>query len=80
MPSASRTRLYIVHTTYCSISLAFCFCFSKVVKDEITSRDPFGVGFIEPDALYAILVKRCIPLTFQDFRFLTQQVFIEFNY
>ncbi len=52
--------------------------FSKVVKEEITSRDQFGVGFIEPDALYAILVKRCIPLTFQDFRFLTQQVFIDF--
>ena len=46
------------------------------MKEEIRGKDPTGSGFIDPDVLYAILVKKCIPLTFQDFRFLTQQVFI----
>ena len=44
------------------------------MKEEIRAKDPTGSGFIDPDVLYAILVKKCIPLTFQDFRFLTQQV------
>jgi hypothetical protein len=69
----------LAHSDYGSMNVILLLIwFSKVVKEEITSRDQFGVGFIEPDALYAILVKRCIPLTFQDFRFLTQQVFIDF--
>eukprot|EP01036_Dinobryon_divergens_P032163 gene32163-41698_t len=46
----------------------------KIVKQEIKANDPTGSGYIESDALYAILVKKCIPLTFQDFRFLTQQL------
>jgi len=44
------------------------------VKQEIIDTDPSATGFIQPDDLYRILVKRCIPLTFQDFRFLTQQM------
>jgi hypothetical protein len=46
----------------------------KIVKHEIAEADPTCSGFIPADSLYQILVKRCTPLTFQDFRFLTQQV------
>eukprot|EP00597_Dinobryon_sp_UTEXLB2267_P001077 CAMPEP_0170069002 /NCGR_PEP_ID=MMETSP0019_2-20121128/7808_1 /TAXON_ID=98059 /ORGANISM="Dinobryon sp., Strain UTEXLB2267" /LENGTH=692 /DNA_ID=CAMNT_0010276873 /DNA_START=292 /DNA_END=2370 /DNA_ORIENTATION=- len=46
----------------------------KLVKQEIIDADPSTSGFIQPDELYRILVKRCTPLTFQDFRFLTQQM------
>jgi Ca2+-binding EF-hand superfamily protein len=48
-------------------------CF-KIVKSDIEATDPSGSGYIDADRLYKILVKRCMPLTFQDFRFVVQQV------
>jgi Ca2+-binding EF-hand superfamily protein len=46
----------------------------KDVKSDIESADSSSSGFIEAETLYRILVKRCMPLTFQDFRFILQQV------
>jgi hypothetical protein len=46
----------------------------KQVKADIESCDPQQTGFIDSERLYKILVKRCMPLTFQDFRFVVQQV------
>lgn len=48
-------------------------CF-KEVKQEIEAEDRGSSGFITPEALYRILVKRCMPLSFEDFRFVVQQV------
>jgi Ca2+-binding EF-hand superfamily protein len=46
----------------------------KQVKIDIDAADPSGSGYIDAERLYKILVKRCMPLTFQDFRFVVQQV------
>ncbi|KAJ1400533.1 hypothetical protein B484DRAFT_242118 [Ochromonadaceae sp. CCMP2298] len=48
-------------------------CF-KQVKVDIEATDPSGGGYIDAERLFKILVKRCMPLTFQDFRFVVQQV------
>jgi len=48
-------------------------CF-KVVSSDIENSDHSNCGFIDADTLFKILVKRCMPLTFQDFRFVIQQV------
>ncbi len=44
------------------------------VKAEILSKDVDGTGFINAVDLHAIIVKHCLPITFQDFRFIVQQV------
>lgn len=46
----------------------------KEVKAEIEKSDHTGSGYIDADTLHKILVKKCISLTFQDFRFIVQQV------
>jgi hypothetical protein len=46
----------------------------KEIKAEIEATDPANTGFIAAPILYKILVKRCMPLTFQDFRFIIQQI------
>lgn len=46
----------------------------KEVRAEIEAMDPTGSGYVDAEQLYKILVKRCMPLTFQDFRFILQQV------
>jgi len=46
----------------------------KQVKADIDAADPSSSGYIDAERLYKILVKRCMPLTFQDFRFVVQQV------
>eukprot|EP00601_Ochromonadales_sp_CCMP2298_P003722 CAMPEP_0173190152 /NCGR_PEP_ID=MMETSP1141-20130122/12190_1 /TAXON_ID=483371 /ORGANISM="non described non described, Strain CCMP2298" /LENGTH=684 /DNA_ID=CAMNT_0014114237 /DNA_START=268 /DNA_END=2322 /DNA_ORIENTATION=+ len=48
-------------------------CF-KQVKVDIEATDPSGGGYIDAERLFKILVKRCMPLTFQDFRFVVQQI------
>lgn len=48
-------------------------CF-KQVKADIEATDATASGYIDAERLYKILVKRCMPLTFQDFRFVVQQV------
>ena len=48
-------------------------CF-KIVKSDIEAADTSSSGYIDAERLYKILVKRCMPLTFQDFRFVVQQV------
>jgi Ca2+-binding EF-hand superfamily protein len=48
-------------------------CF-KVVSSDIENSDQSNCGYIDADSLFKILVKRCMPLTFQDFRFVIQQV------
>jgi Ca2+-binding EF-hand superfamily protein len=48
-------------------------CF-KIVRTDIEATDPSQSGYIDAERLYKILVKRCMPLTFQDFRFVVQQV------
>lgn len=50
-------------------------CF-KDVKEEIQREDLANSGFISPPNLYKILVRRCMPLTFEDFRFIVQQVLL----
>jgi hypothetical protein len=52
----------------------------KELKAEIELADSGQTGFITPEALFPILVKRCTPLTFQDFRFIIQQVFLCFPF
>ena len=44
------------------------------VRDEIESFDPDNTGYIGAEDLHKIIVKRCLPLTFQDFRFVLQQL------
>lgn len=46
----------------------------KIVRADIEALDPTQSGFIDQQSLYKILMKRCTPLTFQDFRFILQQV------
>ncbi len=48
-------------------------CF-KEVKADIEKEDPTGSGYVSAEKLYRILEYRCMPLTFQDFRFIVQQV------
>jgi Ca2+-binding EF-hand superfamily protein len=48
-------------------------CFHEV-KHDIISEDKMNTGYISPDALYPILVKRCMPLSYEDFRLVVQQV------
>ncbi len=52
-------------------------CF-KQVKADIDAADAAQTGYIDAEKLYKILVKRCMPLTFQDFRFVVQQVSMPF--
>jgi Ca2+-binding EF-hand superfamily protein len=46
----------------------------KEVKGDIEKEDPHGSGYISGEKLYQILEHRCMPMTFQDFRFIVQQV------
>lgn len=46
----------------------------KEVKAEVEAADQTNCGFVDAEVLYRILVKRCMPLTFQDFRFILQQI------
>eukprot|EP01038_Epipyxis_sp_PR26KG_P007978 gene7978-10818_t len=46
----------------------------SLVKADLNAADLTQSGFIEADALHKILVKRCMPLSFQDFRFIIQQI------
>lgn len=46
----------------------------KEIKAEIEAADGANTGFIAAPTLYKILVKRCMPLTFEDFRFIIQQI------
>lgn len=46
----------------------------KEVKQDIDLADPSNSGYIDADKLFRILIKRCLPLTFQDFRFIIQNV------
>jgi Ca2+-binding EF-hand superfamily protein len=46
----------------------------KEVKGDIEREDPTNSGYIAGEKLYRILEHRCMPLTFQDFRFIVQQV------
>lgn len=48
----------------------------KIVAHDIEHSDTTHCGYIEADKLFKILVKRCMPLTFQDFRFIVQQVIL----
>ena len=48
-------------------------CF-KEVKSDIEKEDPSGSGYVSGEKLFRILQYRCMPLTFQDFRFIVQQV------
>ena len=50
----------------------------KDVKADIESEDPQGSGYISGEKLYRILEHRCMPMTFQDFRFIVQQVVLSF--
>lgn len=45
------------------------------VKAEIISKDLTGSGYISAQDLHAVIVKHCMPITFQDFRYIVQQVF-----
>ncbi|RYY79278.1 hypothetical protein EON63_17325 [archaeon] len=44
------------------------------MRGDIEAEDRSGEGYITPEALYKILVKRCMPLSFEDFRFIVQEV------
>mmetsp|Transcript_6973 Transcript_6973/g.11634 ORF Transcript_6973/g.11634 Transcript_6973/m.11634 type:complete len:796 (-) Transcript_6973:352-2739(-) len=46
----------------------------KQVKVDLEAADTNSTGFIDAERLFKILVKRCMPLTFQDFRFIVQQI------
>lgn len=46
----------------------------KEVKADIEKEDTTGSGYISGEKLYQILEYRCMPMTFQDFRFVVQQV------
>lgn len=46
----------------------------KEVKADLNALDHSGSGFVSPEVLYKVLVKRCMPLTFQDFRFILQNL------
>lgn len=48
-------------------------CFD-IVKSDIEAADSAGSGYIDAERLFKILVHRCLPLTFQDFRFIVQQI------
>lgn len=52
-------------------SLRKCF---KDVREDIHKADTNNTGFIAAPLLYNILVHRCMPLTYEDFRFIIQQV------
>lgn len=52
-------------------SLRKCF---KDVREDIHRADPGNTGFISAPVLHDILVRRCMPLTFEDFRFILQQI------
>jgi len=44
------------------------------VKAEIIAKDVGNTGFINAEDLHAIMVKHCMPITFQDFRYIVQQL------
>lgn len=44
------------------------------VREDIAIADPDSTGYITSEDLHKIIVRRCMPLTFQDFRFILQQV------
>lgn len=46
----------------------------KEVRHDIEREDSTASGYISAEKMYRILVKRCMPLTFEDFRFVVQQV------
>lgn len=48
-------------------------CFQQV-KHDLERHDPQSTGYVEAEFLYKLLIKRCTPMTFQDFRFIVQQV------
>ncbi len=46
----------------------------KDVKADLEKDDLSGTGYVSAEKLYKILQRRCMPLTFEDFRFIVQQV------
>lgn len=46
----------------------------KEVRNRILSADPLMTGFISSEKLYKIIVRKCTPMTLQDFRFITQHI------
>lgn len=73
--SSKRTATAVISTSRADRrlrdSLRKCF---KDVRDDIHKEDPGNTGFIAAPTLHNILVHRCMPLTFEDFRFIVQQV------
>jgi len=47
------------------------------IRNELESLDINNTGLIKAEDLYRVLVKQCMPLTFQDFRFILQQLITE---
>jgi Ca2+-binding EF-hand superfamily protein len=47
------------------------------VKAEIISKDVSGSGYISAQDLHQIMVKHAMPITFQDFRYIVQQLHTE---
>lgn len=46
----------------------------KEVRNRIAGADPQLTGYISSEKLYRIIVKKCTPLTLQDFRFITTHI------
>lgn len=46
----------------------------KDVKADLERDDVAGTGFVSAEKLYKILQRRCMAMTFEDFRFIVQQV------
>jgi len=46
----------------------------KEVRHDIEREDSTGSGYISAEKLFRVIVKRCLPLTFEDFRFVVQEV------
>lgn len=42
----------------------------KVVKNDLEKEDPNNTGYVTSDVLYKIILKRCIPLSYEDFRWI----------
>jgi Ca2+-binding EF-hand superfamily protein len=47
------------------------------VKAEIIAKDTTGSGFINATDLHQIMVRHAMPITFQDFRYIVQQVCVD---
>eukprot|EP00981_Chlorochromonas_danica_P013412 scaffold6314_cov273-Ochromonas_danica.AAC.25 len=73
--SAKRAPTAIISTSRADRHLrdALRKCF-KEIKHEIEIEDRDSSGYVSSESLYRILVKRCMPLSFEDFRFVIQQI------